>query len=216
MCLLWKVELEDGITSLGVNFILEDCYINQNAQACSLITRNADYSINNIVDAQLNLSKFTAEGVDVEMRWSRDTSLGMFSASMIWTHLLERNQVQFDGAPENELAGLFAGASFPEDKANVSLRWVKDDWSVAYLGEYISKLENDATFIPSYIQTVDSQFYSDVTVNYAFESVKITAGISNVTDEAPPYIDGGFNATTDPSTYRMFGRGYFLRLNWSY
>lgn len=212
----WKVELEDGITSLGVNFILEDCYINQNAQACSLITRNADYSINNIVDAQLNLSKFTAEGVDVEMRWSRDTSLGMFSASMIWTHLLERNQVQFDGAPENELAGLFAGASFPEDKANVSLRWVKDDWSVAYLGEYISKLENDATFIPSYIQTVDSQFYSDVTVNYAFESVKITAGISNVTDEAPPYIDGGFNATTDPSTYRMFGRGYFLRLNWSY
>ena len=212
----WKVELEDGITSLGVNFILEDCYVNQNAQACSLITRNADYSINNIVDAQLNLSKFTAEGVDVEMRWSRDTSLGMFSASMIWTHLLERNQVQFDGAPENELAGLFAGASFPEDKANVSLRWVKDDWSVAYLGEYISKLENDATFIPSYIQTVDSQFYSDVTVNYAFESVKITAGISNVTDEAPPYIDGGFNATTDPSTYRMFGRGYFLRLNWSY
>lgn len=212
----WKVELEDGITSLGPDFILNDCYVNESAQACALITRNPDYSINNIIDSQLNLSEFTAEGIDVEMRWSRDTSMGMFTAAVIWTHLLERNQIQFEGSPEDEFAGQFAGASFPEDKANVSLRWVKDDWSVAYLGEYISELENSATFIPSYIQKIDAQYYSDVTVNYTFESVRVTAGVSNLTDEAPPYIDGGFNASTDPSTYRMFGRGYFLRLNWSY
>ena len=41
----------------------------------------------------------------------------------------------------------------------------------------------------------------------------LTLGITNVTDEAPPYIDRGFNANTDPTTYRMFGRGYFLRIS---
>jgi iron complex outermembrane receptor protein len=40
----------------------------------------------------------------------------------------------------------------------------------------------------------------------------LQAGITNLTDEEPPFIEVGFNATTDPSTYRMMGRGYFVRL----
>ena len=31
-----------------------------------------------------------------------------------------------------------------------------------------------------------------------------------------PYIEVGFNATTDPSTYRMFGRGYYVKLTHSF
>ncbi len=42
------------------------------------------------------------------------------------------------------------------------------------------------------------------------------AGVTNLTNEAPPYIDIGFNATTDPSTYRMFGRGYWLRVGYTF
>ena len=217
----WKVELEDGITSLGVNRILSDCYVNQNDAACGLITRNADYSINNIVDTQLNLAEFTAEGVDVEARWAHESSLGQLNAAVIYTHLLERTSQQTADSEVVDFAGMFVGSSFPQDKANVQLRWSKDDLSVAILGEYIGSLDNDnspfAAFFPEgYMQKIDSQFYTDVTVNYTYDSVRITAGVNNITDEAPPYIDGGFNASTDPSTYRMFGRGYFLRLNWSY
>ena len=42
------------------------------------------------------------------------------------------------------------------------------------------------------------------------------AGITNFTDEAPPYIDYGFNGSTDPSTYRMFGQGYYIRIRQSF
>ena len=216
----WNVELEDGITSLGVNRILNDCYVNELDAACSLITRNADYSINNILDSQLNLAKFTAEGVDVEMRWAYENDWGNFNAAIIYTHLLERTSQQTVDSDVVDFAGLFVGSSFPEDKANVQLRWSKDDLSVAILGEYIGKMTNDnspfAAFLGGYQQTIDAELYTDITVNYNFDKFRVTAGINNVTDEAPPYIDGGFNASTDPSTYRMFGRGYFLRLNWSY
>jgi len=51
----WQINLEDGIASVGVQFTLDQCYIEQNQDACALITRNADYSINNIINAQLNL-----------------------------------------------------------------------------------------------------------------------------------------------------------------
>ena len=99
----WKVELEKGITSLGVSFILDDCYVNQNADACSLITRRSDYSIEKVIDTQLNLSEFVAEGVDVEARWTSDFDFGNLRASLIWTHLLERSQVQFAGEEKNFL-----------------------------------------------------------------------------------------------------------------
>jgi outer membrane receptor protein involved in Fe transport len=217
----WSVELDQGITSLGVNRILNDCYVNQLDAACTLITRNSDYSINNILDAQLNLSSFTAEGVDIEMRWAYESDLGNFNASLIYTHLLERTSQQTADSEVVDFAGKFVGSSFPEDKANVQLTWTKDDLSVALLGEYIGELTNEnspfGAFLPEdYNQEIDAQFYTDVTVNYTFDAFRVTAGVSNITDEAPPFIDGGFNASTDPSTYRMFGRGYFLRLNWSY
>ena len=35
-------------------------------------------------------------------------------------------------------------------------------------------------------------------------------------NEPPPYIEAGYNATTDPTTYRLFGRGYYLRLSWKF
>ena len=50
----WDLELEDGITTLGVNYTLNDCYENQNQGSCSLITRRADYSIAQILDAPIN------------------------------------------------------------------------------------------------------------------------------------------------------------------
>ena len=39
----WDLELEDGITTLGVNYTLNDCYENQNQGSCSLIL-GADYN----------------------------------------------------------------------------------------------------------------------------------------------------------------------------
>ncbi len=50
----------------------------------------------------------------------------------------------------------------------------------------------------------------------AMNGLKVQAGITNITDEEPPFIEVGFNATTDPSTYRMMGRGYFVRLGYSF
>ena len=91
--------------------------------------------------------------------------------------------------------------------------------SIRYLGEYISDLTSTGvSFIPSYDQKVDAQLYHDLIFGYDIRDTgtRISAGITNVADEAPPYIDLGFNASTDPSTYRLFGRGYYLRLQQSF
>ena len=117
------------------------------------------------------------------------------------------------------MSGTFDGSAFAKDKANVSLQWLWNDLSVAYLGEYISGMDAEIWF-SDYIQKIPSKMFHDLVASYTFSgfgsSTTISGGITNFTDEAPPYIDIGFNGKTDPSTYRLFGRGYYLRLKWAY
>ena len=66
------------------------------------------------------------------------------------------------------------------------------------------------------MQDIDSFLYHDLTANYQWNDLTVTAGITNLSDEEPPWIDSGFNAKTDVSTYRLFGRGYFLRMGYTF
>ena len=93
--------------------------------------------------------------------------------------------------------------------------------------EYISGLDAD-TFCNcgsdgnqpdgSYIQNIDSQTYFDLVGSYTFSQAGLTlsGGITNLGDKAPPFIEVGFNAATDPATYRLFGRGYYVRLAYKF
>ena len=209
----YKMNVTDGISSVGINQTLQECYVNQNAAACSLVTRRPDYSIAQVLNTQINVSKDLAEGIDTEVRWSHDAGFADLSASLIWTHVLERSFLNFDGADVDDYTGRYIGSSFPEDKFNYSFGLRKGMFNVIYRGEYISGTENNAAFIPDYIQNVDTALYHDITINADLEQygARISAGVTNLTNEAPPYIDGGFNASTDPTTYRTFGRGLFIR-----
>jgi iron complex outermembrane receptor protein len=234
----WNIQIDDGISSLGVQYILDDCANTGNASTCSLITRNQDYSVAQVKDLALNVAEQKASGIDTEFRYGFSPGLGRVSTSLLWTHLLERTKVAFPGDAENDLSARFTdptaqdGGAYAEDKINYGVRWNLGglpfgDLMVGYLGEYISGLTADTfcncdtsagtpaadpTGNTPYFQDIDAQLYhdlvSEVTLPMGF---KVMAGITNVTDEEPPFIEVGFNASTDPSTYRMFGRGWFLR-----
>jgi outer membrane receptor protein involved in Fe transport len=215
----WQVELDDLITTLGVQYILNDCYIDLNQSSCALIERRAsDFSVAQILDGGLNAASGTAAGIDTEIRWNFDTSFGEWETALLWAHNTDRSRTAFEGDEEVDVLGTFTGNMFAEDKINYSVGWFKNDLSIRYLGEYISAVTADVSFIGDYTQDVDSILYHDLIVGYDLQSTgtRISAGITNFTDEEPPYIDIGFNASTDPSTYRLFGIGYYLRVSQSF
>ncbi len=232
----WTVDIEDGISSLGVDKILTDCYVSQIASACNLVTRGADFSLASVFDTSLNVAEQGAQGIDTEVRWAIDSNIGSWSAAVLWSHLLERTKTGVPGEAEVDLSGRYTdptaedGGAYAVDKFNYSLQWSRNNLSVGYLGEYVSGLAADtfcncfagnavdANGNPVYIQNVPHVLYHDVVVNYTFEQTgtNIAAGFTNITDEEPPFIEVGFNATTDPATYRLFGRGYYVRLTQSF
>lgn len=219
----WKINLKDAISSLGVQYILDDCYKNQNAASCALITRRPDYSIQQIIDGSLNVAKQGAKGVDTELRYGWDTDFGKWDAAILWAHMLDRTKTPYPGANQISLVGRYTdptaqdGGAYPKDKINWSVKWYWHNLLVGYEGNYISSLVADLTFadyLPAgYKQHIGKVVYHDLLASYDFgEGTKVSAGVTNITNEAPPWIDIGFNAKTDPPTYRMFGRGFFLRL----
>lgn len=214
----WDLELEQGITTLGVNYTLNDCYNNLNAGSCALITRRADYSIAQILDAPINASLLEASGVDLgfDARW--DLGGSTLRANVLWSRFLDNDRYAFPGDDAFDLVGQYTGSSFAEDKANFLVSWTWNSLRISYLGEYIGKLEAPVSFLGDYTQNIDSQTYHDIVVDYSFDmtGTTISAGITNFTDEEPPYIDFGFNASTDPSTYRLFGMGYYIRIKQSF
>ena len=216
----WEVELDDLITTVGVQPILDNCYRDEIAAFCTLITRRSDYSVAQILDAPINAALGTASGVDTEIRWNFDTSFGEWETALLWAHNLDRTSTPFEGEAENDLLGTFTdtGEMHAEDKLNYSIGWFKNDFSIRYLGEYISAVTANVSFISDYTQDIDAQLYHDLIIGYDVQSTgtRLSAGITNFTDEEPPYIDIGFNASTDPSTYRLFGRGYYVRISQSF
>jgi len=221
----WQVAIKDGISSLGVQFILDDCYIDENPASCALITRTPSYDIDNVIDGSLNVADQGAKGIDLEVRYGLETGIGQWEFALLWSHLNERTKTPFAGAVEQQLEGTYTnitaqdGGAYADDKINYSVQWYRNNFSIGYLGEYIGAMDTlDAGFIGDYRYQIDSSLYHDIVGSYEFSATdtSISMGITNLTDEAPPYIDLGFNAKTDPSTYRMFGTGYYVRLTQSF
>jgi outer membrane receptor protein involved in Fe transport len=222
----WKIEMEDAISSYGVQYILNQCYIEGNQDLCSVITRraDADYTIREIIDGNANVSSQTGSGIDTEVRYNFDAGSGTIDLALLWSHMLEREKTALPGSDPEDLLGRHTnstaedGGTYAEDKFNFTARYYAGNFSVGYLAEYISSVDATATY-QDYTYAVPSLLYHDLMFDYSFDvmgTTRLSVGLTNLTDEEPPYIDPGFNANTDPNTYRMFGRGYFVRLTQSF
>jgi len=62
--------------------------------------------------------------------------------------------------------------------------------------------------------TVGATWYFDLAVHYLIPvwETRLTAGITNLTDEPLPFFQQGSTASTDGDTFRTFGRSWFLNL----
>jgi iron complex outermembrane receptor protein len=45
------------------------------------------------------------------------------------------------------------------------------------------------------------------------DTLELRAGVENLTDETPPLYTAAVQMNTDPSTFDVLGRRYFLRAN---
>lgn len=213
----WQVELDDGFTVIDLEQTITNCLESGSASSnqCSFVDRRSDGSIISVFGAFVNASSIAVEGVDLGLNYAFGTDIGQFNVGFNYTHMIENSQVDFPGAGSEEFAGRYSGAAFNEDRAKLTATWDYGNWNVYYGLDHYSDLVADLQLftVEEGTQYVPSQTYSDIAVSYAlpWNETSVSFGINNMFDKAPPFIESGFSGGTEPATYRVFGRGWFVK-----
>ena len=179
-----------------------------------------------------NLSAMTAKGIDFEANYTFEALSGEFYLNLSWSHFLERENQVYNASSfmfeMEDLNGQFENDnSYATDKVNFTANYTLDNLNLSYAAYFISGLEYDDLLYygstpnnaddPSqgnHMYSVDSIMYHDITASYSFDTgTTISAGVTNLTDEEPIYIEPAQNGNTDESNYRLFGRSWFVRFS---
>lgn len=212
----WDFEVTDTIGALSVQTILNGCALE--GQYCDNIFRNAGTgSVDVVIALQQNIGALTAKGIDLELNYSHGTGFGDFDHRLLITQLTDRT---FQENATSEVANLegqfdntFIGdSSFPETRLVYTADWLMGQFGASARLEYISSMEDNNDPDLGTLD-VDAVTYLDLTGHwYLNTGTTLDVGITNVTDEDPPYINAAFNSSVDESIHRIMGMGYFVRV----
>jgi len=235
----YDIKIDQAIGVLGIPQILQSCFnaggatnptYSQANDYCALIRRSPlnGAVANETVQPQFNLAAFETTGLDFQVDWNAalgDLGLpdawGRLSANLVATRLLTFKNQNFTGTPFLDYTGSIGAAltnpytiAYPEWKAQAGVTWSVGGIGVTGRVRYIramkdaSRVANAASAVPG----VPAYWYFDLNGRWQVtERLELRAGITNLTDKDPPVV-GGLLGNTDPATYDVLGRSYFVAL----
>ncbi len=231
-----QIELEDQITSLGAQYMLsnEDLFKNniiRNEQTEA--DKAADNpgpdgrfgteedpewgkddipnggikgNLMHINDSYLNLAEVELEALDLEMKYSIDTSVGYFGADLAAAYLY---QYKYKARPSDDFEDRTGSYNMPEWRGRVSLWWNYDKYTAGATINYVDSFDQ----YYGVISEVDEHTTLDLQASYDLtDNSRLTVGALNVTDEDPPWSDsesGGYSFATaghNPLGTILYGR----------
>ncbi|MGQ9427465.1 TonB-dependent receptor plug domain-containing protein [Gilvimarinus sp. F26214L] len=200
----YDIEVESAITSPDLQMILDDCYRNGLASACSSITRggtSGNGQITNLEGAKMNIGQVDTRGVDLAVAKNMRFDAGNLALNLKASRLLDYTEFNEQTGQESDYLGYVGTNSemFVEWRGLASAMWFGSNWEVGLETEYFDSGETP------YVEA-DSKTYLNLRggwdVNDAF---RLTAGLDNVGDEEPQ--DMGLSSWN--SFYDFKGRYYW-------
>ena len=214
----WRMYLNDTITNIDAQIVLNSCYDDPNNQLCGFIHRFSDGEINYIQQPTVNLGRLDVKGWDLALRYKLpDTAWGSWSFGFDGTYV---DQWDNDTDPASELdpvrhlAGHFNGSygMYGRIRARAFANWNMGDWSASWRIRYIGAfdlgnaddrqgssadgacLHDPVTGEPNAFCGVEVPYgatiYHSFTVAYAMPKINSTieVGVDNAFDKQPPIM----------------------------
>jgi iron complex outermembrane receptor protein len=219
---------------------IADCY-NYNGRnpsysvsqsSCATITRSGSSIIGayNPDDSDGNFGgsnggAIDTSGLDFSLGWSGKVGPGRLDLQGFWTHLLSFKSRTTTLLPSVDYAGTIAyfgaglGQSFPTNKVTLIGNYKLGAFGVDLRMRYIGAMSNRmAKLFPGEALTgVPSTTYWDLGGSFdVTKSISVRAGINNLLDQKPREYSPNVQSGTDPSTYDVVGRRYYVSANFSF
>lgn len=217
----YNIAIEDTIGTIDADVFVERCFdptFNANFESnnfyCNFFERDVGTgTVTNALEVDTNIAENEVQGVDYQVDFATDLGPGDLNIKWLATNLLNWKEAAIAGEPLEEFAGT-ASSSFdvlPEWKHTLSFNYGVGGFDGTVRLRYIG--ETTDTSFPDF--TLDSTSYVDLNFGYAFQGnaldgLSLRAGVTNLTDEDPIIYPSSQQANTDPSTYDVLGRRYFI------
>ena len=239
MAIDWfQYELEDVIGSVGAASIISRCFNDQGANPtydpgniwCSLFGRSPAGIAENVLSNDQNLGKRNVDGVDFQVDYRRSVGPGTMDLSLAMTHLLSWQQQEDPAAPltnQEGTIGIEFAETFPEWKGVIGLGYGVDAFDIRWTIRYVDGMQavnanasrgpvlvGIVPFTPSY------ENHRLTGTWHPNDQLSLMVGVDNLMDEEPPIYTSdsraGVQANTDPSTFDVRGRRYFMSLSYMF
>lgn len=216
----WKIDLKDGIGTVGAQTILNRCILDGLPAYCSLYARSPGGAINWLLSAGLNFTTTNVKGYDLTVNYRLPrTRYGNFSFVWDSTYLSE----YIDSVGDNLVGQYFDRDNYWRVRSNLSARWEQGDFGATWGVRYFSRQVEDCSFMVNFgfgslcsdpangKNLLPARSYHDVSFYWkAPWKGTVTVGINNLFAQDPPVSFSTFANSFDPQ-YEIPGRLYYLR-----
>ena len=242
---VYNVSIDDTIVEPSAGFIVGDCYNSERGDSpfCSRITRGADGRISYIHQGFINRDNETVRGIDFNLTFSDTFTIFdrpiAFGFDFITHKLLERSDITITSVEtrDEDVSEWY----YPRYRHRMNLRaqfsQVRISWGIRILGRQeqndlfedawgsVPERTADTCLGPDFgdvlcrdIDSADFYWVHSLSFAMARRDFYFSAGISNVTDEQPPVVNGSdvFSRSNVPigAGYDILGRSMFMSLTY--
>jgi iron complex outermembrane receptor protein len=228
----YNITIKNAIGAIGASNSLADCFNGKpgapatnptmtNANVfCQLIGRDlATGQLLYIIDTNANLGTYNTDGVDFQIDWGfdleslgADPKWGSITTNIIGSRLITFDKQPVPGGITEHHVGTVSnviGSNYPRWKFLWSLAWSVGPVEVGGRWRYTGSV---ADFNAGGL-AAPAVSYFDLNGRWKINSMfDLRIGVNNIADKQPPILGTPIQANTDPSTYDVLGRRWYLGL----
>ena len=221
----YDIEITNAIGSVDNNYIANLCMdddgnkINLSSAVCQSANISIDGTGRIAFDNGLqNIGGQSTAGYDINATYTFETANLDWRVSLD-TSILDHYEESDQDGEVIEYTGFVTSGSgaYADVKSNLTVNVKGESWEATYEGRYIDGMDSlscDKDPSKCYAPTVGSVVYHDLSGAYFLnESVTLSGGVNNMFDKQPPYYSGNNDSNTDPYTYDVLGRYFFVKAN---
>jgi len=224
----YDIDITDVIAPIAGGTALSKCYNLDGSNPsydpanpfCQTLRRNPTTGgVDTVAAPYLNLGGLRTSGIDAQIDWRMPIGPGSLDLNLLanFTNSYEVQLLQ--GSPWQEFAGTIDGTQnggipVPDWKTLTSLTYRLPSFEVGVRWRHLPEMDDitSVTRPASPAPGVPSYDLFDVTLAYKFnDTINVRGGINNAADKEPPIV-GGTIGQTQPGTYDILGRYYYLGL----
>ncbi len=226
----YDITVKDVIASIDPVTVVNRCYgadgANPNFELdnfyCNLFGRGSVGEINDLLEISNNLATLETSGIDLQTDFGFSLgNLGDLNLNLVATFVQAwdlQNLPGDDFLDYNGTIGEDPGEALPKVKGTFSAQWSKGNFGATTRLRYLDGMEHAASTNvgstdPDICECtkVPETWYVDLSGTWqATEALQVRLGVDNLTDQAPRLYTPDADSGTDPSTYDVIGRKYFV------